>query len=183
MLADFELAEVIWDVAEPGLSLEDRDTLCAAFHTCEPILAMCAALRAVARTRIRLPANVFEEFRSWLAAVPPLRPTDRWLSAWLKVHVLASQVRPSSDRLTPIGGYSEYTLCRFVFTEAGLSGDATPAAQAESMRRWLAHNRPGPALRADMRTTGLARLLDEQPTHTPDGAAPSRRRPPCPPPV
>ena len=47
MLADFELAEVIWDVAEPGLSLEDRDTLCAAFHTCEPILAMCATLRAV----------------------------------------------------------------------------------------------------------------------------------------
>lgn len=126
MLADFELAEVIWDVAEPGLSLEDRDTLCAAFHTCEPILAMCAALRAVARTRIRLPANVFEEFRSWLAAVPPLRPTDRWLSAWLEVHVLASQVRRSSDRLTPIGGYSEYTLCRFVLAEAGVSGDATP---------------------------------------------------------
>jgi len=136
-----------------------------------------------ARTRIRLPANVFEEFRSWLAAVPPLRPTDRWLSAWLEVHVLASQVRPSSDRLTPIGGYSEYTLCRFVLAEAGLSGDATPAAQAESMRRWLAHNRPGPALRADMRTTGFGRLLDEQPTHAPDGAAPARRRPPCPPPV
>lgn len=47
MLADFELAEATWDVAEPGLSLEDRDTLCAAFHTCEPILAMCAAPRAV----------------------------------------------------------------------------------------------------------------------------------------
>lgn len=97
--------------------------------------------------------------------------------------MLASQVRPSSDRLTPIGGYSDYTLCRFILTEAGLPHDSPRGAQAEAMRRWLAHNRPGPALRADMRTTGFAHLLNEHPIDTPDRTQPACRRPPSPPPA
>lgn len=160
-LGEFELAQEIWDVAEPALPSADRDAWCAAFSTSEPILAMRAALRALTHAERRIPANLFDEFETWLLRLPPLQPSDRWLPARLEIHVLATQILPSKRSLITMGGYSEYTLCRLIFAEADVPEAAPHSVRAAAMRQWLAQHRPGPALRADMRIMGFSDLLGE----------------------
>ena len=160
MLGEFELAEAIWDVAAPCLSAQSWEEMNAALRTSEPIPAICVALRALTSIDQPLPSDVFAELRLWLSAVPPLKETDRWLSAWLEVHVLASEVR-SVPSITPLGGYGDATTCHLIVGEAGVADSAPHHDQAAAIRRWLSWNRPSPALRADIRASGFGYLLDE----------------------
>ena len=160
MLSDFELAEVLWEAVEPCLSEIERDEMSAALHSAEPVLAIVVVLRAVTQCEYPIPLNVFQEFRTWLATLAPLNTSDRWLPAWLELHVLASDIRVSPRMLKPIGGYGPATLCFFIVDDAGLI-DAPDDQQAEVLRGWLKQYRPSPALRADMRACGFGYLLDE----------------------
>lgn len=159
-LGEFELAEVLWEAAEPCLTDSERDEMSAVLHSAEPFLAIAVVLRAMARCDYPLPVNVFDEFQAWLATLGPLTECDPWLSVRLEVHMLASGVRKSPRALASIGGYGPATLCFFIVDDAGLL-DAPDEQQAEALRRWLQQHRPSPVLRADIRACGFGYLLEE----------------------
>lgn len=158
-LDDFELAEVLWDAADPCLTDEDRSALSFALHTADPFLAIFAVVRMVIREDHGLPYNVFREFQCWLEEQPPLDADDPLMAMRLELLVIASTVRFTPATQTPLGGYGPETQCYFILDEAGVA-DAPRPRQAAALRHWLASHRPSPALRADLRESGFAGLLD-----------------------
>lgn len=159
MFNDFELAEVLWDMAEPCLTNADRSAMCVALHASESFLVIVTAVRALNQRQQRLPRNVFVEFQNWLGALPALKADDPWFPTWLELHLLASGMQPS-DEDTDITAYvyGDATLCYFILDEAGVA-DAPYDRQTDALRRWLAVNRPSPALRADLNANGFGHLL------------------------
>jgi len=168
MRNDFELAEVMWDAADPCLSDTQRRETLIALHTGEPYIAILTVVTALARSGHPLPPDVHREFREWLRRLPALDPVTDWPPQQLELHVMAAEVRASPDAAAVHGDYGGATLCYFVLDDAGVA-DASPERQAEALRGWLTVNRPSPSLRMDMQANGFGYLLDERKPGPPDG--------------
>lgn len=156
---DFELAEVMWDAADPCLSDAQRQAVLTALHTGEPYLAILVVVTALSRTEHPLPSDVHFEFREWLRQLPGWDGHNGWPPVQLELHVMAAGVRVGPEVGTLDGRYGQATLCYFVLDEAGVA-DASHELQAEALRKWLQVNRPSPSLRTDMRNHGFGYLLD-----------------------
>lgn len=160
MRSDFELAEIIWDAADPCLSHDDRDALSCALHVCDPFLAIIGVVRALIRENYGLPRNVFDEFCGWLASQPAFNADDPLMAMRLELHVISSDIRVTPEVAFPVGGYGDATLCYFIFDDADMV-DAEHEQQASVLRNWLASHRPSPVLRADICNTGFGYLLTD----------------------
>jgi hypothetical protein len=160
MRDEFELAEVLWEVAEPSLSNADRDEMCVALHGAGALEVVAAAVRFLTRDGIALPCNVFADFHAWLRTQPALDDDDPRFPIRLSLYLAAADVRSAAESARDVGGYGEETLCYFILDDAGVV-DATHDRQADALRRWLADNRPSPALRADFWAVGFGYLLED----------------------
>lgn len=160
MRSDFELAEILWEAADPCLSRDDRDALSCALHVCDPFLAVFGVVRALIREDYGLPCNIFDELRAWLASQPTFNADDPLMAMRLELHVIASEIRATPEVVSPVGGYGDATLCYFILDDADVV-DAEHEQQASVLRRWLASHRPSPALRADIWSTGFGYLLED----------------------
>jgi hypothetical protein len=157
---EFDLAEALWEVAEPALSDVERENMCVALHAARTLDVIVTAVRGLTRADIPLPHNVFDAFHGWLRTLPALDENDPRFPIRLALYLLASDVRESDESALPAAGrYGDATLCYFILEDAG-AVDATHDRQAAALRHWLADNRPSPALRADFRSIGFGYLLD-----------------------
>lgn len=159
MRGEFELAEVLWDAADPCLSDTHREAALTALHTDEPFLAILVVATALARSGYPLPADVYAEFHEWLRQLPEWESQNRSRPMQFELHVVAADIRVSAQAGTVDGRYGDATLCYFILDDAGVA-EASHEHQAEALRRWLEVNRPSPSLRMDMRINGFGYLLE-----------------------
>ena len=164
---DFELAEVMWDAAEPCLSDEQRHAVLTALHVGEPYLAILVLVTALSRSGYPLPPDLHDEFSEWLRLLPAEDSYNAWSPGQLELRVMAADLQVSDTMPAISGDYGDATLCYFVLDDAGVA-DASYERQAEALRKWLSANRPSPALRIDMHINGFGDLLDH-PLSPPSG--------------
>uniref|UniRef100_A4TGA9 Uncharacterized protein n=2 Tax=Mycobacteriaceae TaxID=1762 RepID=A4TGA9_MYCGI len=155
---DFEMAEVMWEAAEPCLSEEQRLAALTALHVGEPSQALLVVVTALSRSGHPLPSALHVEFQEWLRRRPGSGSPADW--TLLEIRVAAADVRATADVGMIDGRYGEATLCYFVLDDAGVV-DASREHQAAALRKWLSANRPSPPLRTDMRLNGFGYLLDD----------------------
>lgn len=151
---DFELAEVMWDAADPCLSDQQREAALTALHAGEPHDAIQVIVAALSRSGYPLPADLRVEFHEWLRRLPEAGS----LTWQLELRVTAADVRATSDVSAIDCRYGDATLCYFILEDAGVA-DASHGRQADALKRWLEANRPSPALRADLQLNGFGHLL------------------------
>ena len=154
---DFEMAEVMWEAAEPCLSEAQRLAALTALHVGEPSRAILVVVTALSRSGYPLPYELHEEFHEWLRQRPGAGSHAEW--SLLELRVTAADVKATVDVGRIDGRYGDATLCYFVLDDAGVA-DAAPEQQAGALRAWLSANRPSPSLRTDMRLNGFGYLLD-----------------------
>lgn len=165
---DFELAEVMWDAADPCLTDTQRQAALTALHAGEPYLAILVVVTALSRSGYPLPSDVHVEFGEWLRQLPGWDSHNGWPPMQLELHVMAADIQVSADVGTIDGHYGEATLCYFVLDDAGVA-DASHEHQADALRAWLEANQPSPSLRTDMRLNGFGHLLDSGESPPSDG--------------
>ena len=158
MRNEFELTEVLLEVADPGLTDGDRQELCIALHAAEPFEAIVTIVRVLARADIALPRNVFDDFHAWMRTLPGLDDGDERFPLRLALYLLATDLRPSETTAPSSDADAVCDVCDVILDEAGVV-DATHDYQAAALRNWLDANRPGPALRADLWANGFGYLL------------------------
>ena len=163
---DFEMAEVMWEAAEPCLSEGQRLAALTALHVGEPSQALLVVVTALSRSGYPLPSALHVEFQEWLRQRPGAGPQVDW--TLLELRVTAADVKASADVGMIDGRYGEATLCYFVLDDAGVA-DASHEQQADALKRWLSANRPSPSLRMDMQLNGFGHLLDKPDSSSCDG--------------
>lgn len=152
---DFELAEAMWDAADPCLSDRQREAALTALHAGEPHEAIQVIVTALCQSGYSLPSDLHVEFHEWLRQLPEMgSPT--WQ---LELRVMAAGVRAAPDVTAVDDRYGDATLCYFILDDAGVV-DASDERQADELKRWLKSNRPSPALRADLKINGFGHLLN-----------------------
>ncbi len=156
MQSDFDLAEMLWDVADPHLTDSERSTMCIALHLA-PLLVVHTALTALVCAHAPLPANVFDELSLWLGGHTRLSAHDPSLDLRLDIILLASDVERSQFTVE-MGRYAPVTLCCEILEAAGVNGKPLPE-QVEAVRCWLLVHRPSPALRVDLIECGFGHLI------------------------
>lgn len=156
---DFELAEVMWEAAEPCMSDAQRHAALTALHVGEPYLAILVLVTALSQSGYPLPSDLYDEFSEWLRVLPEEDSYNAWSPGQLELRVMAADLHVSNAVPAITGGYGDATLCYFVFDDADVV-NASRERQADALRRWLQVNRPSPALRTDMRINGFGDLLD-----------------------
>lgn len=154
---DFEMAEVMWEAAEPCLTEAQRVTALTALHVGEPSMAILVVVKALSRSGYPLPSELHEEFHEWLLQRPGAGSNPEW--SLLELRIMAADVKATADVSMINGCFGDATLCYFILDDAGVA-DASPEQQADALRAWLSANRPSPSLRADMRLNGFGFLLD-----------------------
>ena len=154
---DFEMAEVMWEAAEPCLTEAQRSAALTALHAGEPSLAILVVVTALSRTGHPLPSDLHQEFHEWLRLHSAAAPHAE--RAFLELRVMTADVKATTDAATIDEHYGDETLCYFVLDDAGVA-DAPHERQADALARWLRTNRPSPSLRTDMRINGFGYLLD-----------------------
>ncbi|BBY31510.1 hypothetical protein [Mycolicibacterium sediminis] len=160
----FELAEAMWDAAEPCLSARQREATLTALHAGEPHEAIQIIVTALCRSRYPLPSDLHVEFTEWLRRLP-----GTGLSAWqLELRVTAADVQVASDVSVIDGLYGDATLCYFILDDAGVV-DASHGRQADALKGWLETNRPSPSLRTDLQLNGFGYLLNGSSRSPSDG--------------
>ena len=157
MASEFELAEVLWDVADPYLTYPERCTMCIALKL-EPLLVVHTALATLVEQRAPLPANVFDHFCVWLSELPPFSQLGDSLQIHLDIAILVPDVERSELHLD-LGRFSGITLCRELLRDAGVANRPF-FEQAAAIRCWLVDNRPSPALRVDLVEYGFGYLIE-----------------------
>lgn len=174
--SDFELAEVMWEAADPCMSGAHREAALIALHTGEPCLAILVVATALARSGYPLPADVHAEFTEWLRELSKWEAHINCACTQHELHVLAADIRVCPETTIPDRRFGDSTLCYFVLDDAGVA-DASHERQAEVLRKWLDGNRPSPSLRTDMFLNGFGYLLaPDYGHHAGDAARPDRRR-------
>ncbi len=152
-----ELAEMLWEVADPFLTDAQRSEMCVALNISDPVQVVLAAVRTLVSHREPVPRGLFDRFQSWLDASPPLKPDDPMMPAWIALHVLKGDLTGTDSGADP-KRYGHPPLCHFILDEAG-AVDANHDRQAQVLGDWLTSNRPSPSLRADLVATGFGHLL------------------------
>ncbi len=155
---DFEMAEVMWEAAEPCLSAAQRLAALTAPHAGEPSLAILVVVTALSRSGHALPSDLHVEFHDWLRQHLGAASHAEW--SLLELRVMAADVKATADVAMIDGRYGDATLCYFVLDDAGVA-DASQEQQADALKRWLLANRPSPSLRTDMRLNGFGYLLED----------------------
>jgi len=166
---EFELAECMWEAADPCLSGVERQATLEALHTGEPCDAILILVTALSRTGHPLPHDLHHEFSEWLRQLPGWDTVNGCSPLQLELHIMAADVQVCAGAGT-LGGqpFGDAILCYYVFDDAGVV-DASHECQAEALRKWLQANRPSPSLRADMQSNGFGYLLDAREVPPPDG--------------
>ncbi|MDV3131348.1 hypothetical protein [Mycobacterium sp. 29Ha] len=158
MRGDFELAEVMWESADPCLSEAERQAVLTALHAGEPYTAMLVLATALSRSGYPVPSDVHIEFCEWLRQLPEWDTHNGGAAVQLELHVMAADIQVSTVPGADDGPFGDATLCYFVLDDAGVA-DASRDRQADALRKWLQVNKPSPSLRADMQANGFGYLL------------------------
>ena len=156
---EFELAEYIWEAADPCLSEAERQATLEALHTGETWHAILILVTALSRTGHPLPNDLHREFSEWLRQLPEWDTHNGCSPVQLELHIMAADVQVDPDDGV-FGGrpFGDATLCYWIFDDAGVV-DESHECQADVLRTWLEHNRPSPSLRADIHSSGFGYLL------------------------
>ena len=169
---DFELAEIIWEAADPCLSDLERQATLEALHTGETLQAILVLVTVLSRTGHPLPSDVHDDFTQWLRQLPGWDTHYGASPRQLALHVMAADVQASAEVSIPGGrSFGDAALCYDIFDDAGVV-EASHECQAETLRNWLEAKRPSPSLRADMQGNGFGYLLDAREVPPPDGLRP-----------
>lgn len=154
---DFELAEMLWDVAEPCLTDDEEARLRVALHTGEVMVAILSIVQTLVRVNKAVPRRLLGELDECLGVRMDVDPHGFPVMAQVHLRLLVSRLQPTDDPCD-LGRYGAATLTHVILDDAQVV-EASAERQADAIREWLRTHQPSPALRADLRACGFGDLL------------------------